>query len=344
MRWEMVFKSFQSLEQSDKKRLMDAIRQLSNDSSEDFNANMKRVQERRFADGVVCPRCGKTGACRNGRLKDKSGRHPERQRYLCRCWGRSFNDLTSTPVAGTKHPDKWLEYLRMMMDGASCRTIAKALQIHVSTVFHWRHKVLRALKSLGDTGLSGIIEADDTFFLESFKGTPVCSRRPRRRGGPAEKRGLSKQQMAVLAAIDRNGDMVCRLAGRGKLRADEIDTALGPAIAGQSTLVTDRARSFGRFAAQRGLVHRPVEPAKKGVKVGFYHLQHVNSVHHRLKQWMIRFNGVATKYLNHYLIWFIWLERTKMAEPGDRLRNLLYDATKKMVQTTTGMFPWKEVA
>ncbi len=31
------------------------------------------------------------------------------------------------------------------------------------------------------------------------------------------------------------------------------------------------------------------------VKKGIYHLQHVNSYHKRLKDWMQRFQGVATK-------------------------------------------------
>jgi hypothetical protein len=38
--------------------------------------------------------------------------------------------------------------------------------------------------------------------------------------------------------------------------------------------------------------------SKEGdVKKAIYHLQHVNSYHKRLKDWMQRFQGVATKYL-----------------------------------------------
>lgn len=34
----------------------------------------------------------------------------------------------------------------------------------------------------------------------------------------------------------------------------------------------------------------------------------MNNYHRRLKGWMQRFNGVATKYLNNYLTWFQVLE------------------------------------
>jgi hypothetical protein len=43
-------------------------------------------------------------------------------------------------------------------------------------------------------------------------------------------------------------------------------------------------------------------------KEGIYHIQHVNAYHGKLKKWMDRFNGAATKYLANYMYWFKWLE------------------------------------
>lgn len=34
-----------------------------------------------------------------------------------------------------------------------------------------------------------------------------------------------------------------------------------------------------------------------------YHIQNVNAYDSRLKQWMQRFHGVATRYLENYLGW-----------------------------------------
>ncbi|MEM6816930.1 MAG: IS1595 family transposase, partial [Bacteroidota bacterium] len=51
------------------------------------------------------------------------------------------------------------------------------------------------------------------------------------------------------------------------------------------------------------------------VKDGVYHIQHVNSTHHRLKKWIEnQFWGVATKYLHQYLNWF----RIKQTLKGSR--------------------------
>jgi hypothetical protein len=50
------------------------------------------------------------------------------------------------------------------------------------------------------------------------------------------------------------------------------------------------------------------------VRDGAFHVQNVNACHGRLKGWMGRFNGVATRYLPHYLGWRRTLERA--AEPS----------------------------
>ena len=43
--------------------------------------------------------------------------------------------------------------------------------------------------------------------------------------------------------------------------------------------------------------------AGEHVRAKTIHVQNVNGYHSRLKQWMDRFNGVATKHLPNYLGW-----------------------------------------
>jgi hypothetical protein len=53
--------------------------------------------------------------------------------------------------------------------------------------------------------------------------------------------------------------------------------------------------------------------ASKGQRVTekVYHVQNVNNMDMRLRKWMQPFNGVATKYLQNYLNWFLVLEKIK---------------------------------
>jgi len=63
-------------------------------------------------------------------------------------------------------------------------------------------------------------------------------------------------------------------------------------------------------ARSLGIAHRSVNlAARVRVIAGVYHIQNVNAYHSRLKQWMKRFHGVATRYLENYLGWFRWLDQ-----------------------------------
>ncbi len=67
------------------------------------------------------------------------------------------------------------------------------------------------------------------------------------------------------------------------------------------------------FARMKGFHHEVIN-IRKGVYIrkGIYHVQHVNAYHKRLKKWMERFQGVATKYLDNYLFWFRFLDGTRI--------------------------------
>lgn len=56
---------------------------------------------------------------------------------------------------------------------------------------------------------------------------------------------------------------------------------------------------------------------------GVYHIQNVNSYHSRLKRWINRFNGVATKYLQHYLAWFRYLDSKEYENTTANKKNML---------------------
>lgn len=89
---------------------------------------------------------------------------------------------------------------------------------------------------------------------------------------------------------------------KGRPKAEEIDLVIGEYIHPSALLCTDTATSNKKFANLKGLKHETVtERQKQRVKKGIYQIQRVNNFHNRLKAWMIRFQGVTTKYLDNYL-------------------------------------------
>ncbi|SEJ43712.1 ISXO2-like transposase domain-containing protein, partial [Azotobacter beijerinckii] len=84
-----------------------------------------------------------------------------------------------------------------------------------------------------------------------------------------------------------------------------------PLIDADAILCSDSAAVYAHFAKAEGITHRPVNPSQRRRVDGPFHIQNVNAYDSRLKSWMIRFHGVATKYLTHYLGWRRLLERYK---------------------------------
>ena len=265
-------------------------------SFEDF------VGEERFSGGLVCPMCGCVHVVRNGHRKDGA------QRYVCRDCGRSFIATTNSIVSSTKKDfSVWEKYIDCMMHGFSLRDTANICSIHRNTAFAWRHKILGALQNMASSVvLNGIIEADETFFPVSYKGNHkkgsfVMPRRAHKRGSVTRLRGLSSEKVCVPCAVNRNGLSVARATNLGRVATKDLHLAYDGKIKNGSVVVTDLMNSYRRFANSNGLelVQLKGSRAKKGI----YHIQHINSYHSGLKQFMMTFKGVSTKHLNNYLIW-----------------------------------------
>ena len=193
-----------------------------------------------------------------------------------------------------------------------------------------------ALGSLGFNQLQDIVESDETFFRESLKGhRQINHRKPKKRGEKDEKRGISNLKIAVVVAQDRNGNIIARKAGTGRVKAEEIDNVIGEYIHQSSLLCTDTATNYKKFARIKGLQHETVnERLKQRVKKGIFHIQHVNNFHNRIKGWMERFKGVGNRYLDNYLYWFRWLEIGKHLAFEKRVEQMLISACQKSNYTT----------
>jgi ISXO2-like transposase domain len=151
--------------------------------------------------------------------------------------------------------------------------------------------------------LSGIVEADETFILESFKGRWSDLPRPaRKRGGTARHPGLHQDNIPVLVARDRKGATFDAVLSQ--VDSASIGAALASVITPGNHLVGDGGKAIAAFARKAGIpFHAVPAPGKPTPEAPHLHINNVNAYHGRLKQWLNRFNGVATKNLPNYLGW-----------------------------------------
>src|SRR5271170_7677603 len=169
-------------------------------------------------------------------------------RFRCKSCGRTFNALTKTPMARLRKKDRWLDHARAMIEGKSLAKTAKLCGVHPTTAFRWRHRFLRAPASDKPRALRGIIvEADETFILESFKGRwSDLPRKARKRGGTARHAGLYQDNIPVLVARDRKDATFDAVL-------PQVDSAsVGAALAGVVTpgnhLIGDGGKAIAAFA------------------------------------------------------------------------------------------------
>ena len=254
------------------------------------------ILESRVIEHPVCPYCGEGSVARWGTASGL-------QRYRCVTCKHTFNALTGTPLAGLRHKEVWLSYAEQMVQGQSVRRSAEACGVHRNTAFRWRHRFLSLPNGQQPSRLEGIVEADETFFLESFKGKKKgIPRASRKRGGKAKKPGLSDEQIPVLICRDRGGQTTDAVLK--KINSEEVGKVIRPILAKDSMLCADGSSIYVRVARELDVPLKAVN-VKAGIRVveQIFHVQNVNAYDSRLKTWMRRFHGVATAYLSNYLGW-----------------------------------------
>jgi transposase-like protein len=248
-----------------------------------------------------CPHCANRDVVRWGQAS-------ELPQYRCKACSRTFNALTKTPLAKLRLKEKWTEQTKAMIDGVSTAKAAERCGVHYTTAFRWRHRFLASLASDKPRTMTGVVEGDETFILESFKGKrSKMPRKPRKRGGKSAKRGLSAEQIPVIVARDRDGCTTDAVLPR--LNRVSIAAALAGVVTPANQFCCDGGNAIVAFARKAGIpTHILPAPGKPNPQAPDFHINNVNAYHGRLKEWLRRFHGVATKNLPNYLGWRRTLE------------------------------------
>lgn len=235
----------------------------------------------------LCPHCGSRGIVRNG----KRNGH---QAYICRNCDKTFVQTTGSAIANSHSGDTvWKQVIRDTVNGISLDNTADSLDLHHSTVFNMRHKILVCLEneiSASPVALEGVCELDETYVLESEKGRKFPEnyhRKPRKRGGKASKRGLSDEQICIQTAATGEGKFIALTVNRAVPTKDEIQQVFTDRITDDTTIICDGNSNYEVFSEQCTVAH---------VK----HPNKVNGFHSFKKERIRKMGGIATIYQNRY--------------------------------------------
>lgn len=293
---------FKSLDVLDRQEIVNELMLLISTPTDDAISVLSTTHAK---NATCCPNCSGNDIRANGKYKGV-------QRYYCKECKKYFRETTGKVLFGLKKPELFSKYLYHMLMGYSIKKCAEQTGVCIQTSFDWRHKVLSSFNQACPEGFQGITESDDIFFLESGKGSRELQRKPRKRGSKATKRGISNQQIAVVVTCDRSDNKELRVATRGRVSKKDLEKVFEGKLDNVDTLCTDTHRSYTAFAKSNNINHQKFNASKgQRVKNKVYHVQNVNNTAARLRKWMRPFNGVATKYLQNYMNWFMILERIK---------------------------------
>ena len=136
-------------------------------------AEAVRLLEEAFATAPCCPHCHATALQRWGRAS-------RLRRYRCTACGKTFNALTGTSLARLRKKQCWLAYGEALAAGMTLARAAAHCGVHLTTTsFRWRHRFLKAPAATQEA-LTGVVEADETFFAARTKA-PDAGATPRHR-------------------------------------------------------------------------------------------------------------------------------------------------------------------
>lgn len=267
----------------------------------------------RFPGHIACPRCAHQRVQRWGRFG-------WRQRYRCLGCRRTFSDFTGTPLAYLKHVDRWPTFCRLFPRAFSVRRTAVLLDVHPCTSFRWRHRLLDGLRGTERPALSGRVSVDLGWLPYSEKGArpdpePVAV---------ASVWHSSGRQAWVVVACDPRGASFGRYLGNVCPGWPRIRSALAGRLLPGTTLLyrTNRKIRIEPAAAALGVgseLERSVgrEPGGRSPELARSYLA-------RYRRWERRFRGVATRYLDNYLVWFRLIDVARhRARPFRGLQSVL---------------------
>lgn len=162
MKKEKLIEQLKNYNQEDLKELSRAILELLSNSSTVDSLQLTH-----------CKKCNSIHIVKFG--KDKNNK----QRYRCKSCGCTFTATSYSTISKTHGSlQQWEKYIELLINGKSLRYSAQACKISLPTAFLWRHKILSSLQHDQDNRvLDGVIEIDDTFFKESYKGNHSKSNR-----------------------------------------------------------------------------------------------------------------------------------------------------------------------
>lgn len=296
---------YTGLSDSQKQEFYDMLKDTKNTYSDNIHSESKDILLKEKHTEIICPFCGSKHTVKNGTVK-------KHQRFICKDCKKTFGYTENTIFKNTKiNADTIIKYIRCFINKLSLKACAEECNISILTAFRWRHRILDSLRNMQDrVKLNGIIESDETYTAISYKGNRNIPRKAHKRGEPAGLRGLSREKACISCSVNHNGCSISGYSNLGKPKWTDIDNIIKDRIEEGSVFVTDSYKGYSKISYGMKLNH--IRIARNKHSNGVFNIQLINNYHKQFKTLINRiFNGVATKYIDNYLVYHNFVNFSK---------------------------------
>jgi len=266
----------------------------------------------------VCPRCG-------SRKVHRWGSFSGRQRHRCVDCRRTFSDFTGSPFWHSRKVGSWLPYLDCMAEGCPLRISATHCGVSLATAFRRRHHILRWRTRHGPAAplLRGAVGLEEIRIPESFKGSRNMPRTSRSHAVPWGRRTVEGRRSLVLLLHSVRSDRTAWSLVRGQAEwCGVFDHRPDPTLLCDTLRAVIRPGSVVQAPVRRGWTGWPGQPRtarerdrrtsardrqSRAEELGpqaHAAARGARNLRKRLRNWLPRFRGIATRHLPAYLLWF----------------------------------------
>ena len=295
------------------------------------------LEQTKWPNGPVCPRCGVVGNAyfltpKQGARTTRTGKTTYRRLWKCGACRQQFSVLVGTVMEDSKIPvSKWLLAIHMLnagKNGVSALELSRTLGIGYRAAWFMAHRIRYAMapqpseQEQPPTRLQGVVEADETYIGGRARG--------KRGRGAANK-------TPVVTLVERNGEARSQVVTN--VTGENVRAILQRHVEADATLMTDGYQIYRQpgqaFAAHHTVDHGAGEYARTVGEGETAVRAHINTAEGYFSQLKRSLDGthhhVSEKHLPRYLAEFDYRYSTRKIKDGERtVRTIRQVAGKRL--------------
>lgn len=277
------------------------------------------LERQRWGSDPACPRCGATDVYK---MRDReTGEREKNLRWRCRGCEQMFSVRTGTVLEESRLPLR--HWVHAFWRACSSKKGVSALQIsrecgitHKSALF-LMHRIRLAMAPNSDGSprqLEGTIEADETFVGGKPRFPKPVAVEP---GRWPRRRGIHRPKAAVMAMVERGGDV--RALHIGRVNSKTLKGAIREHVAPSARIVTDEWNGYRGIGSAFAGGHETVKHAAREYVRGDVYTNTVEGFFSLLKRGIYgTFHSVSKHHLHRYLAEFEFRYNTRKSDDATR--------------------------